>query len=117
MSETQAPVEQDAKPAMIVRPATKPQGKVEQLPPYHVVLLDDNEHSYDYVIEMLSKVFGHSQEKSLQMAKEVDTSGRVIVLTTHKERAELKRDQISTFGRDHRIMACQGSMSAMIEQA
>ena len=34
------------------------------LPPWHVVLLDDNDHTYDYVIEMLQNIFGYSQAKS-----------------------------------------------------
>ena len=34
------------------------------------------------------------------MACEVDTTGRVIVDTTTKERAELKRDQIHAYGPD-----------------
>jgi ATP-dependent Clp protease adaptor protein ClpS len=51
------------------------------------------------------------------MAKEVDESGRVIVLTTHKELAELKRDQIHAWGPDKQIATCKGSMSATIEPA
>ena len=37
--------------------------------------------------------------------------------TTSLERAELKRDQISAFGRDWRIPRCEGSMTATIEPA
>jgi ATP-dependent Clp protease adaptor protein ClpS len=51
------------------------------------------------------------------MAKEVDTTGRVIVLTTSREHAELKRDQIHAFGADPLLARCKGSMSAMIEPA
>ena len=91
--------------------------KPRNLPPYNVVLLDDDDHTYEYVIEMLGKVFAHPKEKALQLAKEVDSSGRVIVLTTHKEHAELKRDQVLAYGRDVRIASCQGSMSAIIEPA
>lgn len=87
------------------------------LPPFNVVLLDDNDHSYDYVIEMLMKVFGHGQERAYQMACEVDRAGRVIVDTTTKERAELKRDQIHSYGADWRINHCRGSMSAIVEPA
>jgi ATP-dependent Clp protease adaptor protein ClpS len=47
----------------------------------------------------------------------VDGTGRVIVLTTTKEHAELKRDQIQGFGADKRIARCKGSMSATIEPA
>jgi ATP-dependent Clp protease adaptor protein ClpS len=51
------------------------------------------------------------------MAVEVDTTGRVIVATTHLEHAELKRDQIQAFGPDPFIPRCEGSMSAIIEPA
>jgi len=86
-------------------------------PPYHVVLLDDDDHTYEYVIEMLQKLFGLVPESAFQLACEVDTSGRVIVETTTFERAEFKRDQILSFGRDWRISRCQGSMSSVIEPA
>jgi len=88
-----------------------------RIPKYHVVLFDDDVHTYDYVIEMLMKLFGHSEAKAFRMAQEVDRSGRVIVDTTTKERAELKRDQIHAYGPDWRIEYCQGSMSATIEPA
>ena len=87
------------------------------LPPYHVVLLDDDHHTYAYVIEMLVKIFGHSRTKAFLMACEVDAAGRVIVDTTTKERAELKRDQIHAYGADPRIPHCRGSMSAIVEPA
>ena len=100
---------------------TKPKGskkkKPKQLPPYNVVLLDDDDHSYEYVIEMLQVLFSHPIERGFQMAKEVDSNGRVIVLTTHKEKAELKRDQIHAYGTDPRVATCQGSMSALVEPA
>ena len=85
------------------------------IPRYHVILLDDNDHTYEYVIEMLMHIFGHSQERAYSMAVEVDRAGRVIVDTTTKERAELKRDQIHSYGADWRIDHCRGSMSAIIE--
>ncbi len=91
--------------------------KVKRQPPYHVILLNDDDHSYQYVILMLQKLFGYPQEKGFQMAEEVDTRGRVIVLTTTLEVAELKRDQIHAFGPDPLIPRCQGSMSATIEPA
>jgi ATP-dependent Clp protease adaptor protein ClpS len=87
------------------------------LPQYHVVLLDDNDHTYDYVIEMLMDIFRHSAQTAFEMACEVDASGRVVVDTTTKERAELKRDQIHAYGPDWRIPHCVGSMSAIIEPA
>jgi ATP-dependent Clp protease adaptor protein ClpS len=91
--------------------------KTKRQPPYNVILLNDDDHSYQYVIEMLRKLFGHPPEKGYQMAVEVDTTGRVIVMTTTMELAELKRDQIHAYGPDPLIPRCAGSMSATIEPA
>jgi len=91
--------------------------KPKQQPRYHVILWDDNDHSYEYVVAMMQQLFGHSAEKGYQIAKQVDTDGRAVVLTTTKEHAELKRDQIHAFGKDKLIDRCQGSMWATIEPA
>jgi ATP-dependent Clp protease adaptor protein ClpS len=86
-------------------------------PPYNVILLNDDDHTYEYVIEMLKALFGHPVEKGFQLARVVDTQGKAIVCTTSLERAELKRDQIHAYGPDPRIPRCEGSMSAVIEPA
>jgi ATP-dependent Clp protease adaptor protein ClpS len=95
----------------------KEKQKTQGLPPYNVVLLDDDDHSFEYVILMLKTLFGHPPEKGYKMAVEVDTTGRVVVATTNLEQAELKRDQIQAFGPDPFIPRCKGSMSATIEPA
>lgn len=91
--------------------------KLRYQPPYHVILLNDDDHSYAYVITMLKDLFGHPVEKGFQLADQVDKQGRAIVLTTTMEHAELKRDQIHAYGPDPTIARCQGSMSAVIEPA
>ena len=96
------------------KPATSKKDP-KPLPPYNVILLNDDDHTYDYVIEMLTKLFSHSAEKAKEMAKVVDKEGRVIVLTTHKEKAELKREQIKSYGPDVLIAGCKTSMGAEIE--
>ena len=101
----------------VALPAEKVVQKTEGLPPYNVVLLDDDDHSYEYVILMLKKVFGHPIEKGYEMAQEVDARGRVVVATTNLEQAELKREQIQAFGPDPLIPRCKGSMSATVEPA
>jgi len=101
----------------ITQPREKTKRKTKGQPPYNVILLDDNDHSFEYVIHMLKVLFGHPPERGYRMAVEVDTTGRVIVATTHLEQAELKRDQIQAFGPDPLIPRCKGSMSATIEPA
>ena len=95
----------------------KTKERTRKQPPYHVVLLNDNDHSFEYVIAMLQQLFGHPKERGFKMAWEVHNHGRVVVDTTSKERAELKRDQIHAFGPDPLIPRCKGSMSADIEPA
>jgi ATP-dependent Clp protease adaptor protein ClpS len=86
-------------------------------PPYHVILLNDDDHTYEYVITMLRELFGHPIEKGFKLAQEVDESGRAVVLTTTREHAELKVDQIHAYGPDPTLERCKGSMSAVAEPA
>src|SRR3954453_5603363 len=70
---------------------------------FHVVLLDDDEHTYDYVIEMLQKLFFLSTDVAFQHAREVDTTGRTVVITCERPQAEFARDQIHGYGADPRM--------------
>ena len=85
--------------------------------PWHVVLLDDDAHTYEYVIEMLGKIFGHPIRKAFRMALEVDIRKRVIVWTGHIERAEAYQEAIHNYGADWRMDISKGSMSAVLERA
>ena len=91
--------------------------KTRRQPPYHVILLNDDDHSFEYVIRMLKELFGHPVEKGFRLAEEVDKMGRAVVLTTSKEHAELKQDQIHAYGPDPLLDRCKGSMTAVIEPA
>ena len=42
-----------------------------------MILLNDDDHTYQYVIHMLQTLFGHPPETGFIMAKEVDTKGRI----------------------------------------
>lgn len=99
-------------------PAVKPEtGQSEhenQSPLYHVVLLDDDEHTYDYVVEMLQKLFLYSEQFAFEHAVEVDTTGHTIVITCELPQAEFARDQIQSYGADPRMPKSKGSMSAVL---
>jgi ATP-dependent Clp protease adaptor protein ClpS len=96
------------------RPALKETELEEHGRLYHVVLLDDDEHTYDYVIEMLQKLFFMSTDTALRHAIEVDATGRTIVITCEKSEADFARDQIHAFGADHRMPKSKGSMTAVV---
>ncbi|MSQ42058.1 MAG: ATP-dependent Clp protease adaptor ClpS [Dehalococcoidia bacterium] len=86
-------------------------------PRYHLVLLDDDDHSYDYVIEMLGRIFGYGREKAFALASIVDHAGRVVLETAGHEQVTAHQQQIHGYGADRRIARCKGSMSALVEPA
>ena len=103
--------------AAAVTPELERESIEAQEPLFHVVLLDDDAHTYDYVIEMLQKLFFFSFQKALDHASEVDEKGRTILMTVELAMAEFARDQVIAYGPDHRMENSKGSMSAIIEPA
>jgi len=101
----------------ILAPETGTTTRERLTPLFHVVLLDDDEHTYDYVIEMLQKLFLFSESEAFRHAVEVDTTGRTIVITCELPQAEFARDQIHAYGPDWRMPESKGSMSAILEPA
>lgn len=101
----------------INKPRTEYTGAPEKTPLYRVVLLDDDDHTYDYVIEMLQKIFVFTAEQALRHAQEVDAMGRTVLITCELPEAEFARDQVQSYGPDPRLPRSQGSMSAIVEPA
>ncbi len=101
----------------LVRPTrrTATEARSKPQPRYHVVLWDDQDHTYPYVMRMVMELFARSEGEAYEAAQTVDRDGRVILLTTTKEHAELKRDQIHAYGRDPLVERCVGAMTATIE--
>jgi len=104
-------------PTPTVTPDVEQSRHEELVPLYHVVLLDDDDHTYDYVVEMLQHLFLMSGAEAFRHAVEVDTAGRTVVITCEKSQAEFARDQIHAYGADQRLPRSKGSMSSVIEPA
>src|SRR6266571_4006691 len=100
-----------------VSPETEVINRADLTPLYRVVLLDDDDHTYDYVIEMLQKIFIFSLDQAYRHAEEVDRAGRTVLITCELPQAEFARDQIQSYGPDSRLPRSQGSMSAVVEPA
>jgi ATP-dependent Clp protease adaptor protein ClpS len=64
---------------------------------------------------MMRELFGHKVNQGFEIAQYVDNRGRAVCLTTTREHAELKRDQIHAYGKDNLIARCVGSMQATFE--
>jgi ATP-dependent Clp protease adaptor protein ClpS len=106
-----------------MQPATSPgvreREEVEPglAPRYHLILLDDDSHTYQYVIVMLGAVFGYGVEKGYAIACVVDSQGQAILMTDGYDEVRAKQERIHAFGADPLMAECKGSMSAVIEPA
>ncbi len=82
---------------------------------YQIILFDDNEHSYQYVIEMLTTLFDLSAQDAQQIAYEVDYVGQATVKVCELEEATSGRDRILAYGPDPRVRMSTTSMHAIVE--
>ncbi len=89
--------------------------RVEQLAQWNVVLIHDQDHSYNYITAMLRDLFKLPTAKAVQIAADVNRYGRAVCCTSHLEHAEFKREQIHAYGRDPLVERCGGSMRAVVE--
>jgi ATP-dependent Clp protease adaptor protein ClpS len=109
----------------IVTTRTKPRAKTkadtttqsQRQPPYNVVILNDEEHTFDYVIDLLIKLFRHSLPTAQELTWRIHSTGRAIVYTTHREKAELKREQVLAWGPDPRMSISKGPLGCYVEPA
>jgi ATP-dependent Clp protease adaptor protein ClpS len=83
------------------KPAPKMKSEPKKQPPYAVIVENDDFHTFEYVIEALSKVCGYDRQKSFLLAAEIDVQGRALVWSGTKELAELKCDQLRGLGPDY----------------
>ncbi|GAC1309112.1 MAG: ATP-dependent Clp protease adaptor ClpS [Isosphaeraceae bacterium] len=105
----------------VVRPKQKPKTdtttSTRKQPPYHVIILNDEEHTFEYVIDLLRQLFAHPQEAAEILTWRIHNTGRAVVYTCHKEKAEFKRDQVLAGGADPRMKNSKGPLQCYIEPA
>ena len=84
-------------PGLLAATETRPTEEIRTrtIPPYNVILLNDD-HSMEFVMEVLCKVLGVATERAYQLMMEAHTSGRAIIWSGSKEVAELKLEQIQS---------------------
>jgi len=78
------------------RPApTRPRPR--QLPPYKVLLHNDDVNTIEHVVLTLMKLLALPLEGAVEKTIEAHNHGIALLLVTHKERAELYQEQFATF--------------------
>ena len=105
-------------PETTVKPAERERTETRRIPPYNVILENDDHHSFDFVVEVLGKALAYTKEHAVRLTLQAHNTGRAVVWTGPKEVAELKREQIQTF---HEIRATDqaplGPVGCVIEPA
>jgi len=71
-------------------------GRVEHLPPWRVLLHNADEPTVEYVIATLVELTPLNATRAYSVTMEAHTTGVALVLVTHRERAELYRDQFQS---------------------
>lgn len=110
---------ESALPDVIVttKPKSKEETKTRQIPPYNVILENDDDHSFPFVVEVLRKAMGFNEQRAFQLTNEAHTKGRAVIWTGPKEVAELKVEQIQTFHEIHLDGRKLGPLGVTIEPA
>lgn len=67
-----------------------------QLPPYRVLLHNDDVNSVDHVIVSLLKLTPLNLQQAAEVTMEADATGVALVLVTHQELAELYQEQLQS---------------------
>ena len=102
-------------------PTTKPtvdeEVQTRRLPPYNVILENDDHHSMPFVIEVLQKALGYSLERSFQLMMHAHSNGESVVWTGTKEVAELKLEQMLSFHETREGGVNLGPLGVRIEPA
>jgi ATP-dependent Clp protease adaptor protein ClpS len=78
-------------------PGSQSTANTSRIPMYQVVLENDELHSFEFVVEVLRKSIGCSEQNAANFANEAHSRGRSIVWTGTREVAELKVEQIRSF--------------------
>lgn len=101
----------------VAEPGEKTETAEQRAPRYHVILFDDDTHTYAYVIEMMVVLFAMTIDEGWRVAYEVDHVGQAIVKTAPYDEAAEAREKIVTYGPDFRMVNSTGSMACIIERA
>lgn len=78
-------------------PETGSEQKSKILPPYNVILENDDFHTQDFVIDVLRKVLHCPVEAAFELMMTAHEEGEAVIWTGPKEVAELKADQVKSF--------------------
>ncbi len=104
MGEEKAPREekpeaQDAPASTLTAPTRKPAPpirKPKKLPPFRVLLHNDDSNTFEHVIKSVRRLTALTSQEAEVRAIEAHETGVALLLVTHRERAELYVEQFAS---------------------
>jgi len=85
--------------ATLTMPSEKPAApkrRPRRLPPYKVLLHNDEVNTFEHVIRSIVQIAALQPEEAIVKALEAHETGVALLLVTHLERAELYADQFTS---------------------
>ena len=104
-------------PTLTTKPKEREESRTRTIPPFNVILKNDDHHSFEFVINVLCKALNYDTQKAFLLTQEAHSSGRAVVWTGPKEVAEFKAEQIQTFHETRGDGAKLGPLDCSIEPA
>ena len=86
-----------AKPKRARKTAPKPRPP-QMLPPWKVLLHNDDVNDHQHVVNTIVELTTLKEQDAKLRMKEAEETGVALLLTTHKERAELYKEQFQSKG-------------------
>jgi ATP-dependent Clp protease adaptor protein ClpS len=85
--------------APVLVPDVETEEETQTLPPYKVLLLDDDVTTFEFVIWLLVTLFAKPAEEAVRLTFEIHHTGAALVCVTSKERGELYVEQVHALAR------------------
>lgn len=95
-----APISEQKPAAMVAErhaPVRQP-GRVDALPPWKVLLHNDDQNNLEFVIMALIQLAAMKLEAATKVVSEAHHTGVALICATHRERAELFQEQFTSKG-------------------
>jgi ATP-dependent Clp protease adaptor protein ClpS len=82
---------------------TKVDTKLDLAPPslYKVIYINDEQTSFEFVIESLMTVFNYDEDASIKIAEQIHINGSAVVAVLTYEMAEQKGLEVTTLARNN----------------
>lgn len=82
--------------ATVERKPAPPVRKPKKLPPFKVLLHNDDENTFEHVVRSIVRLTDIKTEEAVLRTLEAHETGVALLMTTHRERAELYVEQFAS---------------------